>query len=92
MKAYIVFECPQGSACWTVAHRDPNGAGIATTAHFHKKELAERFCSEVMSKRKGWWGGKPDQRPMDWHIAEVDLPDREKERLECKATYENREK
>ncbi len=87
MLNYIVFECPQGSATWTVAHRDPNAVGIATTAHFHMKELAERFCTAVMSKRRGWHGGKPNQVPMDWHIAEVELPDREAERLACEAAY-----
>ncbi len=90
MKAYVVFECPQGSATWTVARRDPTVGGVATTAHFLKRDVAERFCSEVMSKRRGWWGGKPDQRPMEWHIAEVELPDREQERLECKAAFEQR--
>jgi hypothetical protein len=27
---------------------------------------------------------------MDWHIAEVELPDREQERLECKTAFEQR--
>jgi hypothetical protein len=90
MLNYIVFECPQGSATWTVAHRDPNAVGIATTAHFCTPEGAARFCADVMSKRRGWHGGKPDQVPMDWYIAEVNLPDREVERLACKAAYEKR--
>jgi hypothetical protein len=90
MKTYVVFECPQGSVTWTVAHREPTVGFIGRTAHFSTRECAERFCAEVMSKRRCWWGGQPDQRPMDWHIAEVELPDREQERLECKTAFEQR--
>jgi hypothetical protein len=90
MLAYIVMECAASSAVWTVARKDPDSEGNANTAYFLNKEKAEQFCAAVMSKRRAWLAGKPDQQPMDWHIAEVNLPDREEQRIACKEAYDNR--
>ncbi len=70
-KRYIVFERPEGSKCWTIAMVD----NYRLPASFQTSKHAERFVSETHSKRLGWSGGKPNQTPMQSHIAEVELPE-----------------
>lgn len=67
---YVVFERTQGAKCWTLAHKDSD-----TPACFRNINAAEDWVANVHSKRKGWWGGKPDQRPMQSHIAVIELPE-----------------
>jgi hypothetical protein len=84
---YLVFECPRGSGVFTPARRDPAKDGHATTAYFHKRELAEEFGNAVMSKRRGWRNGVPDAVPMDWIVKAIRLPAREKERAAAAKAY-----
>lgn len=89
MKRYVVFERVQGSKSWTIATKPvppitnlPEHLKCLETdeitfipAMFHLYELAEKFVNEIQSKKLGWWGGIPSQRPFESHIAEVDCPD-----------------
>jgi hypothetical protein len=68
-KRYIVYCRPVGSKCWTIAPKD-RGA----PAEFHKRETAEEFIRDVLSTRKGWKSGIPNQTPMEGIIIEVELP------------------
>ncbi len=72
-KEYLVFERTQGSKCWTIAFKTAR-YGDPIPAVFLKRERAEDWVAEVHSKKLGWWGGKPNQRPMEAHIAEIVLP------------------
>jgi hypothetical protein len=87
---YMVFECPKGSGMFTPAYRDPHDpkdTGVRTTAYFHKRELAEKFGRDVMSRSRGWRNGKPDAVPMDWIIKAIRLPARIKERAAAAKAY-----
>lgn len=93
-KTFVVFAVPVGSVSWFIAHKDP--VTIQGTlckdlpAQFGTRELAQKFCDEVMSKRKAYWSGVPDQVKWDTFIAEIDLPERETERIAVKAAYDAR--
>ena len=76
---YVVFERTQGAKSWTIAHKRSvdkgDGQGDFTVpAMFHKRCLAEAFVLTVQSHRRGWWHGKPDQRPMESKIIKCVLP------------------
>ena len=70
-KRYVVFERTKGSKCWTIAHHEERNV----PAQFSCLSCAWKWVADVHSKRRGWWGGKPNQRPMEAHIAEIDLPE-----------------
>jgi hypothetical protein len=89
---YQVFECPKGSGLFIPARKYPTSDGIATSAFFHKRELAEEFGKAVSAKRRGWHNGKPNAVPMDWCIRPIRLPAREKERAAAKRAYEKHRK
>lgn len=77
-RAWIVLERTEGCTCWTIAFKNPEviqGHKAVVPCNFHKRELAEAWVREVHSKRRGWWGGKPNQRPMQSCIVEVELPE-----------------
>ena len=76
---YVVFERTVGAKCWTIAVKKSidkgDGAGdFQLSAMFHRLNLARKFVKEVHSKRRGWWGGKPNQRPMESKIVKCVLP------------------
>jgi len=86
-KRFVVFERPKGGKSWTIAYKESkeadrvlkdgstDGFGDFTVpAMFHRLDLAEKWVKDVHSKRLGWWGGKPDQRPMEAYIADVPVP------------------
>ena len=68
-KRYIVFERPEGSKCWTMAFKD---SGLP--ASFMNRGMADMWVEEEHSHRRGWLHGKPNQTPMQAHIAKVELP------------------
>ena len=69
-KRYIVFERPEGSKCWTMAFKQS-----LVPASFMNKMMAKIWVKDYHSKTKGWHDGKPDQVPMQSHIAVVELPE-----------------
>lgn len=73
-KRYLVFEKPEASKTWTIAFMAIPKFERMTPADFIKRENAEAWVRDVHSKRLGWWEGKPNQVPLQAHIAEVELP------------------
>ena len=78
MQRFIVFERVQGSECWTIAYqgeRTVNGIVLGKLpAQFGALQAAEEWVEQVHSGRMGWWGGEAEARPMESHIARVELP------------------
>jgi len=73
--SYVVFERTLGSKCWTLAYKEHWSDKTDTMpAIFSSRLAAKRWVRDVHSKRLGFWGGKPDQRMMEAHIAEVQHP------------------
>ncbi len=80
MLRYVVLERTVGAKSWTIAFKRSidKGDGIGdfdVPAMFHRLNLARKFVREVQSKRRGWWGGKPNQRPMESKIIKCMLPE-----------------
>jgi len=80
-KRIVVFERVQGGKSWTIASKESkesdrnDGFGDFTIpALFSRMDLAEKWVKNEHSKRRGWWGGKPNQRPMEAFIADVPVP------------------
>ena len=71
MNRYIVFERTMGSKCWTLVHVLFNGRYFPAT--FAKRKSATIVAKEI-KKKMGWWGGMPNQRPMQVYVATIKLP------------------
>ena len=78
---YVVFERTVGTKSWTIAsklsleaERGDKFGDFDVLAIFHRLNLARKFVKEVQSKRRGWWDGKPNQRPMESKIVKCVLP------------------
>lgn len=77
---YVVFERTVGAKSWTIAVKKSidRGDGIGDfqlPAMFARLSLAREFVKNVQSKRRGWWGGIPDQRPIESKIIKCALPE-----------------
>lgn len=68
-KCYVIFERPEGSKVWTLAH---NRAGLVM--QYSEKSNAAKAAVEVESRR-AWCKGVPDKTPIKAHIAEIELPE-----------------
>lgn len=77
--AFIVMERTEGSKTWTVAYKDPQRIGRAkcpaVPALFMFGYQAQTFVTEVMSRRRGFWAGKPGQRKMESYVCRLHLPE-----------------
>ena len=76
---YVVFERTVGTKSWRIAVKKSidkgDGAGdFHLPAVFRRFNSARKFVKEVQSKRRGWWDGKPNQRPMESKIVKCVLP------------------
>jgi len=79
---YVVFERTVGAKSWTIASklslaaaRGDKFGDFTVPAMFHRLNLARKFVRDVQSKRRGWWGGKPNQRPIESKIIKCILPE-----------------
>jgi len=72
MNRYIVFERPEGSKCWTIAHR--NAVHLQKQSYmpmqFGKLALAAKAALEVQQ-----WHIGANNKPMEAHIATIELPE-----------------
>ena len=76
---YVVFERTVGAKSWTIAfkpslYKGDGSRDFNVPAMFHRFDSARKFVKNVQKKRRGWWGGVPDQRPIESKIIKCVLP------------------
>jgi hypothetical protein len=69
-KRYLVFERPKGGKCWRLAYTSDG----ETALEYEHRKFADMTARNVR-ERTGWVETEPHRRPMQAHVAKVELPE-----------------